>query len=88
MYHRDDARWRTRFGSWVGEYTVAAIVSDLSGDPSTRVTRHAVYKWLAGHRPDWQRARALVALSDGQLDYQAIYAHPDEIVQEDLKVRS
>lgn len=79
MYHRDETRWKTRFGSWVGQVTVAAIVSELAGDPRTRVTPNAVYQWLAGHVPDYPRARALVDYSEGAITYDVIYSHADEL---------
>jgi len=78
-YQRDALRWRTRFGSWVGEVTVSGIVSALSSDPELSVTRGAVYQWLRGHSPTATRARALVKLSGGRLSFDEIYSHREEL---------
>ncbi len=78
-YQRDAIRWRTRFGSWVGQVTVSAIVSGLSSDPELSVTRGAVYQWLRGHSPTATRARALVKLSEGRLSFDEIYSHREEL---------
>jgi hypothetical protein len=78
-FRRDEPRWRTRFGSWVGQVTVQAIVAQLGEAEATRVTPNAVYQWLAGHSPSPTRAGALVRLSRGQLTYEAIYAHRSEM---------
>lgn len=87
-FPRSGARWKTRFGSWVGEVTVAQIVSHLQRDPELRVTESAVYHWLRGHAPNPDRARALVELSKGEISYDAIYSHRKELREAEKCSRS
>lgn len=72
-------RWHTRFGQVVGELGVPAIREALGRDPDLRVSKSAVYEWLRGHEPRPDRARALVALSDGRLTLDMIYSHKREL---------
>jgi hypothetical protein len=75
-----DARWQTRFGSWVDEIGVFRIVDALGHDPDLAVTSHAVYRWLSGNcAPNPRRARALVELSGGELTLEVIYDHTREM---------
>jgi len=73
-------RWSTRFGKVVREIGVPQIAKALASDPDLRVTKTAIYDWIAGGttpRPD--RARAIVKLSRGKLDLDAIYSHRREL---------
>lgn len=79
MYPRKKRRWETTFGKFVANQTVAGIVRGLHADPATRITRDAVYEWLAGHRPHPTRALALVRLSAGQLTLEDVFAHATEL---------
>ena len=72
-------RWHTRFGRVVGEIGVPRILAALHGDPDLRVTKQAVYAWLAGFEPRPDRARALVKLAGGKLDLEMIYSHKREL---------
>ena len=72
---RQDLRWQTNFGQWVGEVGVPAIVSELETDPDLRVSAKAVYSWLRGCEPRPDRARALVNLSGGAITLNMIYCH-------------
>jgi len=77
---REYRRWRTRFGSWVGEIGVSRIVLELGQCPDTAVTPNAVYRWLAGNTaPLPSRAQALVRMSQGELTLEAIYSHGQEM---------
>jgi len=77
---REYRRWRTRFGSWIGDFGVSRIVIELGRSPDTAVTPQAVYGWLAGETsPLPSRAQALVELSQGSLTMDAIYAHRQEL---------
>lgn len=82
-YPRGGNRWKTRFGSWVGDVTVASIVSALDRNPDLRITESAVYQWLRGHAPNPARARALVELSEGAIDYEVVYSHREELEKMD-----
>lgn len=81
MSHLDRPRYHTRFGSWIDQRGVPQICRELAKDPSTRVTKEAVYAWLAGVRPRPHRAEALVAISGGELTLDAVYAHGRELRQ-------
>lgn len=72
-------RWQTDFGKWVREVGVRAIVSEFELDPDVRCTPAAVYKWVDGHEPRPERARALVALSRGALTLEMVYSQRREI---------
>lgn len=74
-------RWRTRFGRFVAETGVPRIVEALASDPDLRVTRQAVYSWVAGHEPRPDRARALVAMSEGRLTLETVYSHNRELAR-------
>lgn len=81
MYRRDPIRWRTRFGRWVSQMTVSAIVDELNRSPDTAVTPQAVYDWLNGRAPRPERARALVQLSGGEISLDDIYSHRAQVVE-------
>ena len=81
-------RWQTRFGRWVDDVGVNAIVAELRPDPSLRCTSKAVRQWLKGHAPRPERARALVQFSqriERPISLDAIYSHRFEL--EDLRRR-
>lgn len=64
----------TDLGDWLLDYGISRIVEALDSDPDLRVTRHAVYHWIAGRRlPHPSRALALVRLSHGRLTLDDIY---------------
>ena len=90
MPHLDRAlpRYHTRFGSWIQQTGVPHRCHELAQDPSTRVTPEAIYHWLAGVPPRPHRAEALVAMSEGVLTLDAIYAHGRELRQLRGKVAS
>jgi hypothetical protein len=72
---RDQRRWRTRFGSWVGRVGVPVLTEKLrsAGQP---VTSKAVYNWLAGdHAPRPACADAIVAISRGRVGLADVYRH-------------
>jgi len=80
-FKRSPTRWQTKFGRWVAEFTVPAIVENLAHDPDLRITNQAVYEWLQGHAPQPARAIALVKMSRGRLTLEDIYHHPKQIRQ-------
>lgn len=66
-------RWGSRFGSFVGEFTVERLTQELHGR-GVPVTRSAIYKWIAGRalpRPD--AANAIVSVSGGRVQLSDIY---------------
>lgn len=80
LYPRSQARWKTRFGSWVSRTSVPKIVAELGRDPDLAVTPKGVYSWLAGrNRPSPRRAEALEAMSRGEISLQDIYGHQREM---------
>src|SRR5947208_2597589 len=75
-------RWRTRFGSWVRDYSIARLLRDLEAVEGFAITRSAVQEWLAGRSsPALRRAHALVRLSAGALTMDDVYAHRDELAR-------
>lgn len=76
---RHPTRWRTRFASFVGDYTVAALARDLAGlgEP---VTVGAVYSWVSGRaQPRLRLAEKVVRLSAGSLSLEDVASHRREI---------
>lgn len=62
------------FGRFVARYGVRRLVADvrkvtIPGLPNgAHITTHSVYDWLSGRRtPDWRHAKAVVAISGGEL---------------------
>lgn len=56
---RHPVRWKTRFASFVGDYTVAALSRDLG------VTNQSVYGWVAGRAaPRLSTAQKIIELSE------------------------
>ena len=75
-------RWRTRFASWVGDFTVAALRRELAahGEP---VGRNAVYEWLAGRTmPTASRAIVIVKVSRGRVRMEDILRHRSTVGRE------
>lgn len=67
---RRDARWRTRFGSWVRRFGVRRLTAELG------VTDQAVYQWIAGRStPRFSTAQQLLRISAGEIRIQDIHAH-------------
>lgn len=79
MYRRETRRWRTRFGKWISNMTVSAIVAELNRSPDTACTPQTVYAWLNGRAPRPERARALVQLSGGEISLDDIYSQRDQV---------
>lgn len=74
------SRWGTRFGTWVGEVSVAKIVVDLrrAGHP---ITSGCVYHWVAGRAaPTLPIAGAIVRISGGRVTYEDILAQKQDRV--------
>jgi hypothetical protein len=79
--HRVAIRRGTAFGSWVGEYSVAAVQRDL-GRMNHPVTRNAIYEWVAGRAaPRGYHILALVAVSRGRLTEHDILAHQRQVTK-------
>lgn len=77
--HRS-TRWDTPFGRWVHATSVSGIVEALAPDPELRVTKHAVYEWVAGRTaPTPAHGMALVRLSGGRLTLEAIYRQSRQV---------
>ena len=79
MRRAGDGRWRTRFGSWVGRYTVKRIAAEMAarGDP---ITVKACYGWLSGMTvPRAERAMAMVKISGGRIRLEDVFRHRLEV---------
>lgn len=75
MRPRASAGWNTPVGKWISEVGVSTIVSALGRNPDLSVTDRAVYSWLKGFAPRYDRAQALVRLSKGRITMAQIYDH-------------
>lgn len=84
---RHPTRWTTRFASFVGEYTVAALTRDLAGlgEP---ISDQAVYSWISGRsQPRLRVAEKIVELRERRassgsgepLDLRDVSGHRQEV---------
>lgn len=70
---RNPRRWSNRFGTFVSEFTVGRLVSELAGR-GVPVTRGAIYAWIAGRtRPRPDAASVIVQVSAGRVRIDDIY---------------
>ncbi len=79
MRRASDGRWRTRFGSWAGKFTVRRIVEELTAR-DLPVDVRTVHHWIAGDiAPRPARAQALVEMSGWSLAMEDVYRHREEV---------
>lgn len=76
MHPRRAYRWNTPFGRWIAEVGVQAITTNLARHPELAVCPGAVYQWIKGAAsPSYERSKALVELSGGELTIDMIRDH-------------
>jgi len=69
-----DRRWGTRFGSWLRDYGVPRLCTDLS------ITKNSVYDWVRGSTsPDPRNAIRITQLSKGRVSLEDVYRHRAEL---------